>query len=536
MASEQDLKLPLRLLVDKERNRVVVAEASGDLIDILFSFLTLPLGTITRLVSKNQGYDEAENIGCINNLYQSVENSSAEVFWNHICKRMLLCPRNSCEALCQKLKLKVDDTEPMKYFMCSNRCRRGGDWFLSTFAEASCSCGRLMDKEMKLHGDSNEGTHGDGVFVKGKTMFLIFDDLKVLQSSPANSVHQLVQLGYKNFHRMTEKSLNVGLKEILDLLKQALISKSPLSDVFLGNGESKRVCTFSPKLRPQNQIWINYNSSINLKVTVRKSKKTILYAESEGDFVDFLFSFLTTPLGCILKLLDGNFSLGCMNNLFKSVKGLNPSWFTGSSGTPLLNLQVAPQFGFKRQPTQLCEKDTPCYWYGKGVVKNSICYTIGNGVISKEHSLIHHPVAMKLFEPRSPDGTRESSVGFVRRPALFVVWDDLQVTPLTNTCTISFLRKLNVPLDDLEEHELRIGETEALNLLGASLTCKAALTECLILFLQKLNVPLDDLEEHELRIGESEALNLVGASLTCKAALTEGLFYLLKKLKLDPFP
>jgi len=42
------------------------------------------------------------------------------------------------------------------------------------------------------------------------------------------------------------------------------------------------------------------NSSINLKVTVRKSnKKKILYAEAERDVVAFLFSFLTTPLGSI---------------------------------------------------------------------------------------------------------------------------------------------------------------------------------------------------------------------------------------------
>ncbi|XP_068479382.1 uncharacterized protein [Phaseolus vulgaris] len=480
MASKEEPKLPLTLLVDKERNSVVVAEASGDFIDILFSFLTLPLGTITRLVSKKE-----EEIGCMNNLYQSLENSGDDVFWNHICKKMLLFPRNPCAALCQKLKLKLDDTKPVKYFMCSKRCRKGGDWFLSTFAEATCFCGKLMDKEMKLHGDySDEGSNEDGVFVKGKTMYLIFDDLKVLQSSPGNTVQQLVQLGYKSFHKLTKKYLSVGIKEILDLLKQALTSNSPLSDVFLENGGSVRVCTFSPIVRAENQGWINYNSSINLKVTVRKSKKTILYAEAEGDFVDYLFSFLTTPLGSVLELLDEKISLGCMNNLHKSVKDLNPLWFTNPSGTPLLNLRVAPQFGFKRQPTKLCEEHSPCYWYGTGVIKNNICYAIGNGVISKDHSLVKHAVAMKHFDPRSCDGTKESALGFVRRPSLFVVWNDLQVTPLANASCISFLQKLNVPLDDLEDHQLRIEETEALNLLGASLTSKAALTEGLFYLLK----------------------------------------------------
>ncbi|KAK7390616.1 hypothetical protein VNO78_25939 [Psophocarpus tetragonolobus] len=179
MASMEETKLPLKLLVDKERNRVAVAEAGGDLVDTLFSFLTLPLGTIIRLLSNKHGKDEAKEIGCINNLYQSVESSNDEVFWNKICKRMLLSPRNPCEELCQKLKLKVDDTEPMKYFMCSNKCKRD-----------------------------------DGVFVKGGTMYLIFDDLRVLQSSPGKSVQQLLQLGYKNFHNLTQKSLNVGLNEM----------------------------------------------------------------------------------------------------------------------------------------------------------------------------------------------------------------------------------------------------------------------------------------------------------------------------------
>ncbi|KAK7286869.1 hypothetical protein RJT34_22190 [Clitoria ternatea] len=481
MATNHEASLPLRLLVDKEKNRVVVAEASGDIVDIFFSFLTLPLGTIIRHVSKNQQHDdEAKKIGCINNLYQSVENSGANVFHNHICKRMLLCPRNPCETLCQKLKVRMDhESEPLKYFMCNKGCRR-----LSTFAEASCCCGKLMDREIKLHGDSSEKGYEEGVFVKGGTMYLIFDDLKVLQSSPGNSVQQLLQLGYKNFHKLTEMLINVGVKEILDLLKQALTSKSPLTDVFLGNGDSKQMCTFTPKLRPENQHWMIIYKC-NLKVTVRKSKRKILYAEAEGDFVDFLFSFLTTPLGSILKLLDGNLSLGSMNNLYKSVKDLNPSWFTRPLGTPLLNLRVAPQFGCSEQPTQLYEEETPTYWYGTGVIKNNICYVVGNGVVSKDKTLVNHPTAMNLFEPRSPDGTRESKIGFVRRPSLFVVWDDLQVMPLANTSSISFLQKINVPLDDLEEHELRIGETEALNLLGASLTSKSALTEGLFFLLKK---------------------------------------------------
>lgn len=245
----------------------------------------------------------------------------------------------------------------------------------------------------------------------------------------------------------------------MDLLKQALTSTSPLSDVFLGNGEFKKMDTFSPKKER-----LIYNSvTINLKVTVRKSKKKILYAEADGDFVDFLFSFLTTPIGSVLELLNNdNFSLGCIDNLHKSVKDLNPSWFTRPSlGTLLLNPKVAFQFGCIRQPLNLREEDTPSYWCGTGVLRNNTLYTNPNGVISKKSSLISQPEAMRLFDPRSPDGgKRDSVVGFVRRPSLFVVWDDLQVTPLANTSSVFFLQKLNVPLDDLEDHVVSIGGRE----------------------------------------------------------------------------
>lgn len=49
MALVQDPSFLSRLFIEKERNRVVMDKASGDLVDTLFNFLTLPLGTIIPL-------------------------------------------------------------------------------------------------------------------------------------------------------------------------------------------------------------------------------------------------------------------------------------------------------------------------------------------------------------------------------------------------------------------------------------------------------------------------------------------------------
>ena len=212
-------------MVDMEKTWVVAAEASGDFIDTLFGFLTLPLGTLIRLVSNKQKHDQPAEVGCmtcINNLYQSVENSDSEVFWNKICKQMLLHPRNPCESLCQNLELNVDDTEPTKYFTCSSSCGVGWDPFsLSSFEGASCcSCGKLMNKKVKLLEDPSEKTHRDGIFVKGKAKYLVLNDFKVLRSSPSNFVKELIPRGYRDFGKLTEISLNVGLTKVKSLLIQ----------------------------------------------------------------------------------------------------------------------------------------------------------------------------------------------------------------------------------------------------------------------------------------------------------------------------
>ncbi|XP_028783532.1 uncharacterized protein LOC114739621 [Neltuma alba] len=74
----------LRLFVDKKKNKVVVAEASADFIDALLSFLTLPLGTIIRLLSNKQTRRSSAEVGCINNLYQSVQNFDTEERGAHV--------------------------------------------------------------------------------------------------------------------------------------------------------------------------------------------------------------------------------------------------------------------------------------------------------------------------------------------------------------------------------------------------------------------------------------------------------------------
>ncbi|RDY01253.1 hypothetical protein CR513_15446, partial [Mucuna pruriens] len=514
MACNEEVTIPLTYWVDDEQKRVVMAEAGGDFVDILFSFLTLPLGTIIRLESEG---NQLVDIGCIKNLYKSVKGFKADVFWNDICQKMLLFPRNPLEASCQRLKLKVDDTQPTKYFMCHS-CSRIGVLLLSTFDGAMCDCGESM-KNVELLVESKEESGGDkGVFVERNAKFLIYDDLTVLRSSPSNYVPPPLQFGHKDFSRMPDVPVKVDIDKIFSILKQALTSASPLSDVFLENKGSKPH-SFSPYTGPSHE-----KGSVEIKVMVNKSKNKIQFIEADGDFVDYLVSFLTTPLGSILNLMNGKLSLGSIDKLYKSVKNLDPSWFIGSSNKSLRNPKVAPQYGCKSNPLIASqEDDTPSYWYGTVVAEdNKECK-----MISKREDKVQGPAEMKLFDPRCSVGARESGVGFMKRPCLFVVTDDLKVIPMTTNSSIEYLQELkNVRPSDLEEHFVEIRKSHELTLF----LIWSNNNELYIIFLPfTVLCPFQFRSDvHYVYFGQ--ALNLLRASLTSdKAVFTQSLSYLLNK-------
>ena len=64
---------------------------------------------------------------------------------------------------------------------------------------------------------------------------------------------------------------------------------------------------------------------INVIIANHLNKQNAVWVQSGNDFVDLLYSFLTMPLGTIVRLLDNHgrsrqkLVIGCLNNLYKSV-------------------------------------------------------------------------------------------------------------------------------------------------------------------------------------------------------------------------
>ncbi|XAR68866.1 hypothetical protein NMG60_11000270 [Bertholletia excelsa] len=238
MATSADATISVRIMVDEQKNRVICAEAGNDFVDALFSFLTLPMGTIIRLLRdlRQQSTLPAADLGCLSNLYRSVETLGSDHLWTDGCKVMLLRPRNPCENYCSLLKVNVDDTKP-KYFICPEEYCLGK---LSYYANGRCSCGKTTNRELSIDCGSSAGSR-DGVFLWGPTAYIVHDDLKVTTRTPAAMLKLLSDLGITNINCIRERVLNVGLKKILILLERSLLSKTPLTDVFLTNERKLRV-------------------------------------------------------------------------------------------------------------------------------------------------------------------------------------------------------------------------------------------------------------------------------------------------------
>lgn len=194
----------IKLVIDKKMNKVVFVECENDFVDVLFSFLTMPIGTIIKLCKKKS------NLGCMDTLYRSVEALDKKCFQSKACKKMLLEPKSASEFICQNLAVNVDGAAPKAYYLCPNWiCCTQGYGLASMFKDVKCLCGRRMTQRTDFVEDA-----GEGVFVKGCDKFMVSDDLTVILVAGETSLALVDLLGNEEVMTFEERTIAVGLKEV----------------------------------------------------------------------------------------------------------------------------------------------------------------------------------------------------------------------------------------------------------------------------------------------------------------------------------
>ncbi|KAA8536578.1 hypothetical protein F0562_029056 [Nyssa sinensis] len=457
MANEASQSITLKVLVEQENSRVVFVEATKDFVDILFSFMTMPIGTIIRLTREHLSEGE---MSCLKNLYESVEKLDEEYVNSVKCKEdMLLDPQSAAEIYCRNLKLNLFDGNSNEYYACSDR----NCGFVSSYQTVHCRCGKIIDLVVKLSNPISVPQDRGGVFVKPTTRFMITDDFQVMPLSTMTGLALLRKLVALNGSKTEEKTVNIGRDEVLKLLQCSLTSKKPFTETIMKPPlklASLQKIIYGQRSMDQSQMVKDTTrkdmAKINLKLIVQKSCNKALYAEANEDFVDLIAHFLTFPLGYIFKEFPYLSSSGCMGNLYKSIKDVDANKYFKSEEMRaiLVNPKLASGLAYSKQIIPIEEAPCPSH-----------------SALSSLSTVKHSPLRSKS----NPTG-----YGFAKGPNMFMVTDNLIIKPLSPILGISLINILNIPLSDIGERKVTMNEDQALHLLAATLVSNSALTDVFI--------------------------------------------------------
>jgi hypothetical protein len=216
--------LSMKLLVDTKAGRVLYAEASKDVVDFLFSLLTLPVGTVVKILSKDS------MVGSIGNLYGSVEKLDETYVRSADAKDALLAPAGGYDG--GKLLQLPEPEEPCtEFYRCCNNNYNECYKYLSKVSGTRCkngSCiGKMTTKLILVDVDSSYGSsgaataaaqsgHGAGKgFVQGVVTYTVMDDLKVAPMSTISGITLLNTFGITDIGSLQEKTVQLGYGEVI---------------------------------------------------------------------------------------------------------------------------------------------------------------------------------------------------------------------------------------------------------------------------------------------------------------------------------
>jgi hypothetical protein len=246
---------------------------------------------------------------------------------------------------------------------------------------------------------------------------------------------------------------------VLDLLKCALVSKSPLTDVFLRNNLSEERSWI---LSCDAENSCNTNFQINVELVIRKSDGKILFAHGEQDFADLLLSFLAFPLGGIVRKLGGYSSIGSIDGLYKSIVELDENKILLSKETKnrLIDPYLAGEFKSSKHILPINQSPLKFYCYYQGESPRQSIFD-NKYFISNEYRVDKGKYASIHLVKENENAV--SNDGYVKGPTTYLATDDLVIGPSSPISVLLLIQRLQIPLEDLEKKVVNIGMKEVRN-------------------------------------------------------------------------
>ncbi|CAN0898010.1 hypothetical protein LINGRAHAP2_LOCUS19459 [Linum grandiflorum] len=215
---------------------------------------------------------------------------------------------------------------------------------------------------------------------------------------------------------------------------------------------------------------------VTLKLLIDKKNNKVVFAEAGKDFVDFLLSIPSFPLGTVIKLLASKDEKmeGSLGNLCQSIQILSDTLMRpNQTKDTILNPEGRVYFGGK---TLYLAGDK---FATATSMKLYICRRECRAIFVANDPEAICPICGGRMEYQAPLVSNSGETGFVKGLATYsyMVMDDLEVKPMSGILGINLLNELKIPAADFEERVVEFGLDEGLALVKASLLCKTVLTK-----------------------------------------------------------
>jgi Protein of unknown function (DUF674) len=197
----------LKLLIEKESQKLLFAEVGKDVVDFLMSLLSLPIGSVTKLITQESAFD------CLRNTYNSWEQLNSRFLSSD---RMIPCniipsvsPTSSYN-FARLLSRANPATMREKLYICN--CINDFDDMYKKFCP---NCRKINKYSEILYAGSNvtkEEVERDG-YVKGFT-YALMDDLSIMPMTPLASIGLLNRWGHKDLNLLEEKTVRLNIDKV----------------------------------------------------------------------------------------------------------------------------------------------------------------------------------------------------------------------------------------------------------------------------------------------------------------------------------
>ncbi|KAL6535891.1 hypothetical protein OROHE_012735 [Orobanche hederae] len=434
---------------------------------VLLSFLTLPLGTIVRILENHYG-DEAPALGSLTTLRKGLSVLDRAHFSAESSKQMLLNPVSSFEAEYRKLKLNIDDTPPPKYFMCEDGHRYSSKISMYHSGAGKCGCGKLLNKEISIKNAPQTADTGDnddvGVFSLKTASFIITDDMRMVPNVAGSIMQTLKNLEITDTLGAELRNVTFGFNEVMDLLKGLFLPGTPLTDIIFKERQVNRSVKRKTEYRiPLHNFEKEANSDSNpkgmiLKFTVQKSTSKLLFAQAEEDFVCFIFSLLAIPLGGVESLLGGSSSVKNVDNLYWSVANIDGDKYLKIKDTKAMLLKPKVSHGYISKGHILpLEERAPSLIVKTKMDRICLTWIMGSRMYMVSHSIVYvdNPFYFELAGiPLSDVKEVELHMGFDENPLEYAT-DPVKVPvgPVTRARAKRFKDSINALVQVIQNRE-----------------------------------------------------------------------------------